>query len=346
MISTREQKLEIQNFLSSLYPLVKGQAPKFRTRCILCGDSKIDPNKMRLGIKVDPDDDEPIIYHCFNCEARGLLTNRMLKDISEGSLPVNVSVDSVNKTIIDSSGNVKINKYKNTKVVKVVIPPLRKDDNQIRKAKFMFDRIGRIIDPNDFQSLKIIWSLNDFLNINRIKPNSEYTWMLEKDYVGFLSINNDFIIFRDITNKHKMRYVKYNIFGFYDNSKCFYATTGSLDLMTLDDIHINIAEGPFDILSVLYNLENNDRKNKIYVASGNSNFYSPLVHYFDKGIVGDNIKIDIFKDNDSKIDYRSLRKRLKVYIVNSSNMHVYYNAYDGEKDFGVPIERIQKEIFM
>ena len=57
-------------------------------------------------------------------------------------------------------------------------------------------------------------------------------------------------------------------------------------------------------------------------------------------------RFDIFKDNDSKIDYLSLRKRLKAYIINSSNMHVYYNAYDGEKDFGVPIERIQKEIFM
>lgn len=269
-MTTRENKIEIEKYLLSLYPLVKGQSPNFRTRCILCGDSKKDPNKMRLGIKIDPNDNEmPIVYHCFNCNASGVLTNRMLKDISEGSLPVNINIDSVNKSIMDNGGNTKVNRFKNTKTIKVAIPPLYNDSNQIRKAKFIFDRIGKVINPEDFQSLKIIWSLNEFLNINKIKPNSEYAWILDKDYVGFLSINNDFIIFRDITNSHKMRYVKYNIFGFYDNSKCFYATTGSLDLMTLEDIHIKIAEGPFDILSILYNLEDNDRKNKIYIASGN-----------------------------------------------------------------------------
>lgn len=302
---------------------------------------------MRLGIKVDPDNpEEPILYHCFNCNRTGVLTNQMLKEIGDnGSLTAKINVDAINNAIIDNGGNTKTNKYKNTKSIKVSIPPLRKEENSIRKAKYVFDRLGTLIDPKEFEGIKIIWSLRDFLATNNIRENGEYAWLLEKDYVGFLSVNNDFIIFRDITGSHKMRYVKYNIFGFYDNSQCFYSIPGKVDLLSPRDLHIKIAEGPFDILSILYNVENGNRDNVIYLASSNGDFYTPLLHYFQKGLVGSNIFIDIYKDNDSKLNYTMLKKRLKVYTTSVKNTTVYYNGFQNEKDFGVPKNRIQVEIF-
>ena len=341
-----ERKIELQNYLKSLYPIVKGDGIQFRTRCILCGDSKKDPNKMRLGIKVDPNNlDEPVLYHCFNCNKVGILTNRMLKEIAENapSSITKVNVDAINKAVTDNGGNTKINKFKNTRLINVTIPPLIRDDNYIRKAKYVFDRIGMVIDPKDLPSTKIIWSLKDFLQLNRI--SGKYDWLLEKDYVGFLSVNNDFIIFRDITDSHKMRYVKYNIFGFYDNSQCFYSLPGKVDLLSPENIHIKVAEGTFDILSILYKLDGGNRQNTIYLTASDGDFYNPLLHYFEKGLVGSNIHIDIYKDNDSIVDYTKLKRRLKLYTTKSQNIRVYFNGYKDEKDFGVPKDKIQIEIF-
>ena len=345
-ISTVEQKLEVQQYLKNLYPIVKGEGIQYRTRCILCGDSKKDPNKMRLGIKVDPSNpEEPILYHCFNCERRGVLTNQMLQEIAsdQASIISRVNVDAINKQILNSPGNIKTNRWKNSKVIKVNIPPLYPDKNSIKKARYVFDRIGKIIDPAEFAGLKIVWSLYQFLKENHLKEKGKYGWLLDKDYVGFLSVNNDYIIFRDITNTHKMRYVKYNIFDFYDDSQCFYSIPSRVDLLSTEDIHMKIAEGPFDTLSVLYNIEDNQRENTIYLSSSNSVFYTPLLHYFQKGLVGSNIFVDIYKDNDSKINFPLLKKRLKPYLTSVANTTVYYNGYSDEKDFGVPKERIQVE---
>lgn len=301
---------------------------------------------MRLGIKVDPSNpEEPIIYHCFNCERRGVLTNQMLQDIAgeRAELIAKVNVNAINKEILNSPWNVTHNKWKSNRAIKVTIPPLYKDSNSIKKAKYVFDRLGVIIDPVEFEGLKIIWSLKQFLRANNLREQGDYGWLLEKDYVGFLSVNNDYIIFRDITGTHKMRYVKYNIFGIYDNSQCFYSIPGKIDLLSTQDVHIKIAEGTFDMLSILYNVEENNRKNTIYLSSSNADFYTPLLHYFQKGLVGSNIFVDIYKDNDSKIDYIMLKKRLKPYLTSLSNTAVYYNGYPGEKDFGVPKQKIQVE---
>lgn len=304
---------------------------------------------MRLGIKVDPSNpEEPVLYHCFNCERRGVLTNQMLQDIAgeRASLINKINVDAINKEVLNSPGNIKTNRWKNTRTIKVIIPPLYKDANSIRKAKYIFDRIGKVIDPSEFAGLKIIWSLTQFLKENHIKEQGKYGWLLEKDYVGFLSVNNDYIIFRDITGTHKMRYVKYNIFGFYDDSQCFYSIPSRVDLLSPQDIHIKIAEGTFDTLSILYNVEDNHRENTIYLSSSNADFYTPLLHYFQKGLVGSNIFVDIYKDNDSKINYTMLKRRLKPYLTTLGNTTVYYNGYPEEKDFGVPKEKIQVETFL
>lgn len=345
-MSEVSKKLELQEYLKSLFPAVKGEAPQFRTRCIFCGDSKKDPNKMRLGIKVDVNNpDEPVLYHCFNnnCGRAGILTNQMLKAIA-GAQQIKVNVDSINRSVMKSAGNTKVNKYKNTRVVNVKIPGLQQKD--LPKAKYLFQRIGRIIDPKETEALKIIWSLKDFVTLNNLKFNSDFAWMLDRDYIGFLSINNDFIIFRDITGKHKMKHVKYNVFGFYDNSGCFYSIPSRADPVSMNDVHIIVAEGQFDLISILYNIEDNDKTNKIFLSSNDAEFYTPLLHYFEKGFVGSNIHIDLYKDNDTDIDlYYDLRKRLKTYTTDINNIRIYYNAYEDEKDFGVPKSKIQREIY-
>ena len=68
-------KQEIYNILAS-HPNVKVQNDiQLRTKCFLCGDSAKNPNKKRLGIKIDVHNPtEPILYQCFNCFQKGIFT--------------------------------------------------------------------------------------------------------------------------------------------------------------------------------------------------------------------------------------------------------------------------------
>ena len=116
--------------------------------------------------------------------------------------------------------------------------------------------------------------------------------------------------------------------------------------MTTDDIHVKIAEGPMDILSIFLNLTDSNRFNTIYLAASNGGFYTPLLHYFKKGVVGSNIHIDLYRDNDSKTNFKLLQKRLKPYVMDIHHIQGFYNAYKNEKDFGVPLSRIQLEQFL
>lgn len=316
------------------------------TRCVLCGDSEKNPNKMRLYIKCDvTNPTEPVLYDCFNCGESGVLTPQMIKDIGCSNQEIVRGLKQVNSVAIESEGNVKVSKYRNLHEIKVEIPPLTKNPVYLRKAKYFLDRIGypSSLELKDFEKLKIVWSLWNFLKINGIKPINGYTDILDKDYIGFLSARNEYIIFRDITEKHKMRYVKYNIFGVYDNSNSFYTIKNKINPLTQNDVHIIVSEGPFDIISILYNIFDGCDTDRIFSATCNGQYINTLRYYLDKGLVGSNIYIDIYRDNDNDkfMNYKKLKQQLKPY---TKNYHVYYNTLN--KDFGVPKNKIDVDIFM
>ena len=336
-------KKEIYNRLASFPGVYKQSDVQLRIRCFICGDSAKNENKKRLGIKIDiHDPDAPVVYNCFNCYAQGIFTASMVKEMGMDDPELEESIRALNKHALNDNGT-KVNKYKNVKEIKVELPPLYNKPECINKVRYVFQRIGTQIDPIDFPSLRIVWSLKDFLYMNQIsfesKKNIEF---LDRDYVGFLSVHNEYIIFRDITEKNKMRWIKYNIFNVFDNTQGFYTMKGSLDLMDTDDIHIVITEGPFDLLSLRYNVFHNNISNKIMISSCNGSFLEPLLYYVRKGVVGGNVKIDCYQDNDTRLKFRDIREKLKPYILSNSNFTVYYNTMS--KDFGVPKENIQIDI--
>lgn len=339
-------KHEIFMELSRLNNVESKSNMQFTTRCVLCGDSAKNPNKKRLGIKCDyTNPTEPILYHCFNCGASGVLTSQMMRDIGVDNENLIRSVKQVNAKAINSEGNTKVNKYKNNKTIKVEIPPLTNNPIHLLKAKYLMERIGRprSIKIDSLPKLKIVWSLKDFLAVNGVSPKNQYTDILDRDYIGFLSARNEYIIFRDISDKHKMRYVKYNVFGVYDNSNAFYTIKNRLNPITQEDIHIIAAEGVFDIISLYYNVFDADDTNKIFCATCNGQYRNALMYYINKGLVGRNIYIDIYRDNDNDkfMNYKKLKAELKPY---TKNYRVYYNTLS--KDFGVPKDMIDIDIFM
>ena len=332
-------KVQIFNYIKGLPGVIEQSPIQLRCKCFLCGDSKKNPNKKRLGIKCDPSDPkEPILYNCFNCFRSGVFDVDMLHQMEGYDSEVESSLRKLNKEALSDDGK-RYNKYKNSKEIQVQIPPIYNNEKTMRKVKYVYQERGFRIPLEDLEGLKIIWNLSDFLRINDIDPiDNQYIPVLDRDYVGFLSVYNEYIIFRDITNKHSMRYVKYNIFGVYDNSHAFYRMTNKVNLLSTDDIHIVVTEGTFDLLGVRYHILNNQIENKLFLASCNGSFTDTIMHYIKKGFVGENIFIDCYQDNDTRLKFKYVRKEMTPYIMSSNNFNVYYNIKS--KDFGVPRENI------
>lgn len=308
---------------------------RIKTRCVLCGDSHKDPNKKRLYIKCDYNDpSEPVTYICFNCNEYGLLTPDMLNMIIGDDLETIQQLKRINKFAIRDSGTMKINRYKNNQEINLKIPPPMKTMDTVKKIRYLNKRIGYNIPIEDYDKLKLVFSISDLLNLNSLHLPSKYQNYIElydRDYIGFLSVKNEYVILRDITEFNKMRYIKLNLFGMESNTHSFYTVRNKVDTITQDPIKIIAAEGPFDILSIIYNIYGRIDPNHVFISTNHGAFYNPLLFYINKGLVGSNIYIEIYKDSDSKMNYSLLREQLKIY---TKNFKVYYNSIG--KDFGVP----------
>lgn len=342
-------KIGLYKYLCSLPNVVQKDDWWCCTRCVLCGDSKKNPYKKRLYINCDPTKpDDPVWYKCFNCNACSILTKDMLNAIADGaSMDALQGLRRANKSAFENSGSTKVNQYYNRKEIKMIFPSLRNKDYLLRKYQYLCrDRLGRMIPPEDFSMLKLVWSLKDFIGENHLKlQNSDVDpAILERDYLGFASVKNEYIVFRDITNRNKYRWYKYNIFNMHGNTSSYYAIQNGIDVMSREPIHIVIAEGTIDTLGILYHLYDGVQGNNIFLSTCNGAFEEPIRYYLGKGLVGSNIHIDCYIDNDTKYDFRKLRERLSPYVMGKKNIHIFHNTK--QKDFGYPKEEIEREELM
>lgn len=341
---------EIYDYLLSIqdiYEVNDGSKEKLKTRCFLCGDSKNNPNKKRLGIKIGHDENEPLLYQCFNCNQKGIFDVSMLRQMNAYNPYIASEIrksnyksthDDGTKTLSSQS----VNRYVNNKTIHIEFPPIKKESKYLNKIAYLYKRIGYKIPLSDFTKLKLVFSIKDFLKFNNISPCGYYDIdILDRNYIGVLSHHNEFIILRDITNSLKMRYIKYNIFNVYSNANNFYTVSNQINILETEPIYIIIAEGYFDIFSILYNLYGGDTTNKILIASCNSSFTIPIQYFLNKGFVGENIFIECYEDTDTKYRFDKLYRLVKPYLCGKKNFQVYYN--EKYKDFGVPKSDIQVE---
>lgn len=328
-------KKDIESRLLQLKSARRVSKDQIVMRCKFCGDSKKDPNKARLYIKINPYTDEPILYHCFNCQESGIVTPSVLRILGINDLTISSDLVKYNKT-----SNTTHMKHSNKRALKFKVPkPKDTELNRIKKS-YIEDRLGLSFTYDDLVDLKVVFSLEQFLienNIDSVTVNPKRANLLNDEYVGFLSGKNEMISFRDITNKNKLRYDKYMILPNYEDCKKFYTIPASVDLLTEENIHINIAEGSFDILGVYFHVKNMNRENNIYIAVNDSGYMSVLKHFLSLGLVGKNIIINIFSDKDKEPwFYKKIISELKPFV---GKINLYYNELS--KDFGVPKNQIK-----
>lgn len=313
------------------------------TRCPYCGDSR-NLSHAHLSIKIDTDTDDIILYRCLKCNVSGLVDETVLSE-----LDIFFDQDSMKKLRIYNKKSMRLRKVSDSEHEKFIIPIPTDNHRNWNKLSYLNDRLGTSIGLREVQDLKIIPSLSDFLTINELAPGKDgiltgvelsMLGLLERDYIGFLSCNNNRITFRDITGKNKLRYYKVILNEKNLNSDSFFALPLNIPLMYTNDVHIHVAEGPFDILSIKENLVKTTENNFYYAVCGFGG--SVILQYLIRLGINTGLNLHVYCDSD-KPDYVQKKQWLykQPYLTEwVDRIYLHRNTYQNEKDYGVPVEKI------
>ena len=271
----------------------------YKTRCPYCGDTQKTLTDGHFYICVNMETNSPIGYNCFRCPEHGIIRHEQLEMLGITDMDLLGSVSKVNSKFekIAQYGGVG-DKFK--------VFPYKLPDRQkgAHKIQYIEDRMGIKVDSDFVNRCKLVTSLKSFLKYNevdRITCQPFVADIFEKYCIGFMSYNNSHLIFRDITDTQEISWQKYSISpSSIDNYVC-YALSAEIDRFTEEAITINLAEGVFDIIGVAYHLGYN-RPNCINMAVCGKRYYTIIDHLIGKGLVGDNVVLNIFSDNDEKFN--------------------------------------------
>ena len=315
---------------------------EYRTRCPYCGDS-LRENTGHFYIRISVSDNLPILYNCFKCGISGVLKEEQLSKLGIENPNIKNGIISMNKTADKIDGKNLNSQYKtrifNFKTPKITFGP---------KTNYIEERLGFKFNKRQYEDIKIITSLKDFLELNEIKTSLLYPNIvkkLEDHYVGFLTYGNSHILFRDVSGKEEITWVKYPIIKESNQNRVLYTIASQIDIFTKNSITVNIAEGVMDVISAKYNLLF-DGENHLHVAVAGKYYERVLLFLIDLGIVGSNVNINIFADNDLAFNKKAknpttvkyFKKALDKYRFIFGNIVIYYNQVG--KDIGVRKDQI------
>ena len=313
-------------------------------RCMYCMDSN-DPNHAHFYIHIPSDKDDPAFYNCFKCHSSGVVTSKKLMEWGIYDPLIGTNIDAINKFAIDHG---KMNPGES--IIFRFTPGVLDNNLAQSKLDYINNRLGINLSIQDALKEKIVLNLRDNIQINRLKftrdPN--IVNQLNDNFVGFLSVDNNFVNLRRICDEGIVyksidkRYINYNLHDVRDNTLKYYVLPTSLDLSFNRRIDFHIAEGPFDILSIKYNLRHDEQA--IYAAVGGSDYLNMIItimNYFKIYY----INLHIYPDNDNPGGYDVMRNILNYIRPYGIPVYIHRNKYPGEKDFGVPLSRIDEQIY-
>ena len=314
-------------------------------RCPFCGDST-NPRHAHLYIVLNIENNYNPGYICHKCGEHGAVNEDFLTmlDIANPNLKAELHV--LNKTSERRSHNGYTEETK-MEYFDYKIPMIRRGS----KTAYLEERLGRSFSDQELKDCKVITSLYDFMTQNQI-PENEYRYpawqmnILERDYLGFLTYGNSHILLRDITNTHDLSWLKYPITLQSAENNVIYTLAAELDPLSPKPIIINICEGVMDIVSVCYNL-GYDKPGTLNVCITGNHYEKFILFLINLGLVGSNITINIFADNDAVFNPKAKRKTTLPYFQKVfrkakylfGSIYVYYNVIG--KDCGVPRDKIR-----
>ena len=314
-------------------------------RCFYCPDGKSRDTR-HFYISIPDKNDEPSWYYCHKCHSSGIVSHRTL--LEWGIYDPDIATEL-------SSHNAKCSRYKkNSKYYDQTKLNISNNiiDSDITRSKvnYINNRLGTNFSLSELQDLKICLNIRDILDTNNI---TQYTRdprvveQLNQNFLGFLSIDNVFLNMRRLCDSGLLhesvdkRYVNYKIYDKFDTSNRFYTIPTTIDLLYPEPLKIHIAEGPFDILSIYTNLRNRERG--IYTSIAGSN-YLGITFYFLNVFKLPYVELHYYPDNDADGSNEVMSRVTNVFKPLGFPIYIHRNLINGEKDFGVSLDRIREGI--
>ena len=317
-------------------------------KCPYCNDDS--PRHGHFGLKIDLDSNDPILYNCFKCSAGGILNQKVLSDLN-----ISLPQDLMAQMIKSNKVYARKNNLTDISVMPFEIPIICNYLNPAKlqmKSDYIRERIGLSLSYADAATYRIIFSFKDFIIHNKIDTlvdiAIDYLDYIDANYVGFLSLNKNYIIFRRVTNKSyvdntkfsSMRYIKYKLDEKNMDNNNFYTIPTSFDIMSTTPINVHISEGPFDILSIMTNNVFNTNTNNLFFAVCGFGYIGVIKNIIKMGACP--INLYVYADNDkSDRDIMMQLYKDKGVLSYINKFHIARNSFETEKDFGVPNNRIK-----
>lgn len=332
------------NAIKSIIPTAKvaSGGKEIIIRCPFCGDSK-NIRHAHFYISVPQSQEELSFYDCKKCPNKGVVSDELLRKIGCTDSNTIIEITKHNLEIMS------LPKYKSLK--KINIYPLRwdlirKDPNNQEKLNYINQRIGSNFNYFDLAKVKIILNLYDVINTNRLELTRHQMVCndLDRYFIGFISFDNSYCGLRKVTDKElyktvNKRYINYNLINKIDDAKNFYVIPTKVNILDPTPVKIHIAEGQFDILSIYYNLNNCNDYQNIYIACGGKSYSQALEFILNEtGII--NYEVHYYPDMDVTDNEFFYDVQRKIQLL-PGDIYIHRNVYAGEKDFGVPLNRIK-----
>lgn len=311
-------------------------------RCPYCGDSR-DKHNAHLYIGVNSKNGA-ISFNCFKCNARGAVGTDLFRRLNIYDTRLIELVLDYNRSLgMDTSISRGIYLSSNSYIEPKSIIPIYDTEEYRRKLNYINKRIGGHLTFGDIQCYGIVLNLLHFLQANGVTIYSRHPSIMEQlsfGFVGFLSVDSSHVALRRIIPEEKVheslrkRYTNYTI---NEKGYSFYCIKEGINYLYPN--MICIAEGGFDALGIHYNLLSLTM-NKLVISSNGKEGLEGVLKYliWKKKMSFMNTTFHIYIDNDiSPYDMSAYRSRLSSLGI----PYVFHrNSYTGEKDYGVPGDRI------
>lgn len=343
-----------QEYLEFLREVIGRSRPasgnrELQTRCKYCADSSDPRSYGHMYISIPQSESDCSVFYCQKCGAHGLVNSDTLFKwgIYNESIASNLS-----KHNMCAFKYAKNTKYQDREVYYLNNKIVTMDRLSELKLKYINKRLSLNLTYNDLFKLKIALNLYDILNQNHI---TEYTRdykvieQLNESFLGFISTDNAFINMRKLVKDGTVyssidkKYINYNIFNKFDNTEKFYTVPCNIACGP-ERLKIHVAEGPFDILSILFNLRYNEYGKSIFTSITGGG-YAGITHYFISKMKLPYVELHLYPDNDKVgSDYK-----MKYIVDELENINIpvfiHRNLSPGEKDFGVSPDRIKESVY-
>ena len=294
------------------------------------------------------DTTNPIMYNCFKCGMSGILTNKTLAMLG-------IQDDTFGKELSEFNANIpaySMNKIgSGIPIFNLVNDFITDCDLSKYKLNYINTRLGTNLTYQDMIQNKIVLNLYDVLKRNYIREvtrDPRIADELNQYFIGFLGADNNYLNMRmcvddvEVNPSINKRYINYFIKQSDVNCK-YYILPFEIDVTSPEPIQVHIAEGPFDILGVYYNVMNQYRYRTIYMAMGGKG-YATAIEFVISTLGLTNLQFHIYPDLDiEEYNIEDLGRWIAPF---NNDVYIHRNTYRDpesdkqEKDFGVSKNKI------